>query len=372
MSTTDHGRFGKPPPADPRADTSLLRLMAIVLIVNSHLESFYPRAWMAGGGLIGNMLFFAVSGFSLAVADMARPRPFGIWYLRRLTRIYPAVVLVTAVDLCLRGHYPTDLRDLVSLFLWPTSYTFVALIVPFYAVYYWVMRLRSRRAYLLGLLALLPAFGGVYIWYLRGGWYASHFGMPVLAWATWVFGFQVMLLGGWLALRRDEENVRPWIDLAAVVAAFAVCVAAKYLDRVLHRATWFSGAEFFGAAALFYFALRMSWSPAVLGLRRTAVWAPVALISSLTFEIYLVHEFYIRAAMADLGLPWNVLGLMVLSVATALPLFWLLSRIERRLGQPRRRQPRPELPAIETAVDAPAGRRKVEPAMTPPDTVLPR
>lgn len=42
-----------------------LRTIATVLITNSHYSHIWPIADLAAGGLIGNILFFAVSGFCL-------------------------------------------------------------------------------------------------------------------------------------------------------------------------------------------------------------------------------------------------------------------------------------------------------------------
>ena len=62
-----------------------LRILAMILITNSHFGGIYPKSSMAFGGLLGNIIFFAVSGYCLA--DIKEP--FGKWYPKRLLRIYP-------------------------------------------------------------------------------------------------------------------------------------------------------------------------------------------------------------------------------------------------------------------------------------------
>src|SRR5215831_9694789 len=77
-----------------RVDTTLVRVLAMVLIANSHLEALYPRPWLAGDGLLGNSLFYVLSGFGLAASAATRGLPgFVPWYTKRLVRIYPSLWL---------------------------------------------------------------------------------------------------------------------------------------------------------------------------------------------------------------------------------------------------------------------------------------
>ena len=43
---------------------SWLRLLATLLITNSHLGNIWPSSALATGGLLGNVIFFAASGFA--------------------------------------------------------------------------------------------------------------------------------------------------------------------------------------------------------------------------------------------------------------------------------------------------------------------
>ena len=45
---------------------TFLRAFAACIITNSHYTGVYPLEIIANGGLIGNVLFFAVSGYCLA------------------------------------------------------------------------------------------------------------------------------------------------------------------------------------------------------------------------------------------------------------------------------------------------------------------
>src|SRR5206468_4902650 len=76
-----------------RNSTNFLRVLAIILVVNSHMDNLYPPqvAFLATGGMIGNALFFMLSACGLLVSMQEHPRAFGEWYARRIIRIYPSV-----------------------------------------------------------------------------------------------------------------------------------------------------------------------------------------------------------------------------------------------------------------------------------------
>ena len=44
---------------------TVLRAIAAILITNAHYTNIYPIEIIANGGLLGDVIFFAVSGFCL-------------------------------------------------------------------------------------------------------------------------------------------------------------------------------------------------------------------------------------------------------------------------------------------------------------------
>ena len=59
-----------------------LRTIATVLITNSHYSNIWPISDLAAGGLLGNILFIAASGFCL----LNIKENFGKWYLKRIAK----------------------------------------------------------------------------------------------------------------------------------------------------------------------------------------------------------------------------------------------------------------------------------------------
>ena len=117
-----------------------LRTIATVLITNSHYSNIWPISAMATGGLLGNILFFAASGFCLCNVK----ENFGKWYLKRFLRIYPVMAIFTLLTV-LSGFYPlASWGDAVRLFLYPTNYIFLFWLMVLYVPFYLVAWLSKR------------------------------------------------------------------------------------------------------------------------------------------------------------------------------------------------------------------------------------
>ncbi|MGM9534177.1 MAG: acyltransferase family protein, partial [Intestinibacter sp.] len=117
-----------------------LRALAAVLITNSHYGEVYPISIIANGGLLGDIIFFAVSGYCLYNIRL----DFFKWYKKRISRIYPSVMIVTVVYILLGFYGYGDIRGLFYLLIYPTKYHFVASIMILYAIYYFVITLCKK------------------------------------------------------------------------------------------------------------------------------------------------------------------------------------------------------------------------------------
>lgn len=121
---------------------TFLRALAAMIITNSHYTGVYPTDLIANGGLLGDVIFFAVSGFCLYDVKMS----FGKWYLRRIVRVYPAPIIITAVYMLL-GLYNSfeGIRGFFEWFIYPTNYHFVASIIVLYIPFYVVVSVKQLR-----------------------------------------------------------------------------------------------------------------------------------------------------------------------------------------------------------------------------------
>lgn len=67
---------------------------------------------------------------------------FPKWFLKRIIRIYPPVIIITGVYLLFGFYKCADVLSAVKLFVYPTYYHFVASIVLLYIPFYIVMKIK--------------------------------------------------------------------------------------------------------------------------------------------------------------------------------------------------------------------------------------
>ncbi len=301
-------------------DTTILRVLAILLIANSHLEELYPFRPLAADGLIGNSLFFLLSGLGLALSPRTRDGRFLDWYRRRLSRIYPGLWLTVLVGIILiqgawRDWSPLDFaRNLI----WPTGYGFIAQIILFYPAFYLLKAARNpgvERGVMLGLTAAYLAVA------------VFHYDLHVL---SWIFYFQVMLLGGLLAGRvhdMDRDGKRHLLVLSASMVIYIGVKLAMVTGRIpshtaiLHLLT----------LPILWSLLGLCASAPVQALAREPRLAPVlGLVAGMTLEIYLVHGFVHKwPRVLMLPFPINIAAFWGLTLLLAWVLSFASDRVRR-------------------------------------------
>ncbi len=310
-------------------DTTLLRALAVLLIANSHLEAFYPFRPLAADGLLGDSLFFFLSGYGLRLSDRARPRSFTDWYARRLTRIYPALLTTVFLFAFLGAGGWRSWRpaDYFLQFGWGVDYPFVGQIIVFYALFYGLQRLNAPAG------DPGPVLGGSSSLLCRpprrgrgsGDWLFHTF--------HWVFYFQAMLLGAliadapWIAAPAQAGTVKMLAGLGALYIGARFGVASGRLQ------SWF-------------FLPHLIVLPILILLLRTTRSAPVAdflerspssaravgLLGGITLELYLIHyQILSIERVRTLVFPLNVAVFFGLSILAAWAFSVGLGPVYRRL-----------------------------------------
>jgi hypothetical protein len=176
---------------------SFLRAIASCLITNAHYTDIYPLEIIANGGLLGDVIFFAVSGYCLYHIKTG----FFPWYGKRLLRCYVPVFICTLVYILL-GAYSLEEWTIFDYFVYPTYYHFVASIVLLYVPFYFIMKfsqLRERLPYIIiGILFLMLI---IYVFVYDKSYYHID---NVRQWMIRFLFFESMLLG---ALFRQRDNM---------------------------------------------------------------------------------------------------------------------------------------------------------------------
>ena len=296
-----------------RVDTTALRVLAIVLIANSHLEDLYPFRPLAADGLIGNSLFFMLSGLGLALSPRTIEGRFVSWYRRRMGRIYPSLWLAVLFGAALtsaswRGW---GAGDVVRNLIWPTPYGFVAQIIVFYPVFFLLRRLKDSRAEIAAILGLTAPYLAVALF---------HYDLHIL---SWIFYFQVMVFGGLLAGRLERMGRHAGRDAIVLGLTMLVYVGVKFA-MVTGRIPSHVAVLHILCVPILASLLGVCVTPTAQALAHYPRLGPaLSGIGALTLEIYLVHGFvYADARVAKLPFPINLAAFW----AATLPMAWVLAR----------------------------------------------
>ncbi len=313
----------------------LMRALAAIIITNAHYTGVYPTDLIANGGLLGDVLFFAVSGYCLA-----SPRGgFGAWYLKRCTRVYVPVWMCTLAYMLTGAYVITQPLDVAAFFLWPTQWHFVASIMILYVPLFFVAKHVEMTPGNYGRLAggLLVLQLMVYLLlYDRSYYHIDVVREPMI---EFLF-FQAMLMGlhfRWLCQRSQPGNsvIGGGITIYGAIVTFVLAgayFASKMLLVKLPALAEFQIANQWILLSLLYvlFRLFMRTEDWMRRMKDTKVWRVVQYLADRTLEIYLVQ--YVILGCMKLGpfpLNWLLLTGSILLAATALR--WGSQAVIRRI-----------------------------------------
>ena len=311
----------------------LLRIVAALLITNSHYEAVYPVSAIANGGLLGDVLFFAVSGFCLYPVKST----FSKWYRRRLKRIYPVVWIITIIYLVLGFYEAHSFKSFAKLLIYPTYYHFVASILLLYIVFWYVSKFlqaapqRFDRRFFALIALLAVAYGVIYSTIYDCSFYhIDNVREPMIEFLY----FFAMLIGLWFRHYKEEylgkPRVWPW---PAALVLFVGYFASKI---AFSRGMVGSSLQFLNQVILLL--LLLCLFRGFVGLEEKLHRMPEKLHSAMVFvagfafEIYLVQ--YVLIPRLNIGpFPVNFLLVSGTIFVSALALHklhdWMMSGVDR-------------------------------------------
>lgn len=295
---------------------TVLRALAACLITNSHYVGVYPTDIVANGGLLGDVIFFAVSGFCLYNIRLSFPR----WYAKRVARCYTPVWLITAVYMALGAYSLNNGISPAERFIYPTSYHFIASIILLYIPYYLIIKTEALKTHLPAvMLAVFVLYMAVYVFaYDKTVYEIDNVHKPMI---RFLF-MESMLLGAYFR-QNDSVYRKSKTALPAVMSGALFCLyfACKFM---LSRYAALSRLQFVCQIILFvllYFVLRLFASlDAKLTRLPQFMKTVITFLSEITLEIYLVQIVIIDrlAKAAAFPINWILLTTTILSAATVL------------------------------------------------------
>ena len=301
---------------------TVLRALAACLITNAHYSGVYPAEFIASGGLLGDVIFFGVSGFCLSNIK----KSFVPWYGKRLWRCYLPTVIITAVYLLI-GFYSLREHNLFWWMVFPTAYHFVASIVILYIPYYIVMSVRALRDRLPVLMLLVGAAAVVvYIFFYDKSTY--HIDKVREPFIEFLF-FESMLIGAYFAQKKERFlNRRGVVWYIVPILLFGLYLGGK---TVFSRYASLSYLQIFNQVFLLLFLFSVFRCfiglDALLERMPKKLKSAVSYIAEITLEIYVVQYALIPRLAEVFPFPLNWLAITASILVSATILHFLCKAI---------------------------------------------
>ena len=307
---------------------TLLRAFAAIIITNAHYTGIYPSDIIANGGLLGDVIFFSVSGFCLANPQM----PFKKWYTKRLWRIYVVVWIATLFYVVVGAWQVNNFVNFVKWFIHPTKYHFIASISLLYIPLYFVAKhinLNAKNWALLSVYLFVTQFFIYVSIYDISYYHIDNVRQPMI---EFLF-FQSMLIG--LFFREQFSSgalsvKRSWWLWGALSALLMVYLGSKMLFVKCASISEFQLLNQVILLILLFvlFICANTLEDKLQKIVDTKFWKWVIFLSDRTLEIYCVQYVIIdvvRSWGVTFPLNWFVLTSLILIAASAL--HWVSQKI---------------------------------------------
>jgi peptidoglycan/LPS O-acetylase OafA/YrhL len=324
---------------------NLLRLLAIVLVINSHMDDFYPFPILGTGGAIGNALFFMLSSYGLMLSEKRQPQRFQDYFFKRIRRIYPTLwtfVLILIVPILIFYHFTSvELFSVVAaefniynplgflgiIFYPPAVFWFLQALMLFYVFGFAIIKNYSDRKILYAATLILCIY---VILYFRIQSFESLVIEQDVNFKL-VFYSSVFLFGIYLASVDQKIKYTGISDFAMLLLFLVVIYGHKLL--VLTTAGKFSEFQFIQQLAIFplvFYFLKISRSGLVENFMNKCeeLRGGVTLVAAMTLELYIVHGPLRGLMLPYIGaFPGNV----IIYVPTVFVISYFLYRLNKYL-----------------------------------------
>ncbi len=288
-------------------DTKFLRVIAILLIVNSHCKLYYPISALGTGGALGNSLFFMLSSYGLLLSESRQSRGFTDWYSRRIVRLYPSIWIVVTLLLLpkriFQGTFEiSNILDFFSNYFYP-PFWFINTIIIFYPIVFIVIKNYNVKKIIY--LAIPTIFLYIYCYFQFVD--LTKFSIESIPFALLSY-FLIFLFGVYLA----SINKRITYEGTKDLVVFFLLIIIIYIHKILLSLGILCSTQFLHHFLLFpflYYSLKVARSDLVkMMMDLPLISKSINYISSITLEIYMVH---------------TVISFMFLNFGISFPINWI-------------------------------------------------
>lgn len=307
----------------------VLRALSAMIITNAHYTRVYPMEIFANGELLGDVLFFSISGFCLAHINGS----FSSWFKRRVIRVYTPTLIATIIFVVI-GAYPIpSIWDGFKVFIWPTNYHFVGSIIFLYIPFYFIcskVELTTKNFIKTSLLILLVQVLLYLVIYDRSYYHIDNVRQPMI---EFLF-MQSMLLGAYY--RKVTEGAILKNSIVTIGVGILLAISYFISKIVFSKIDSISEWQIFNQIILFlllWSIFRIFYSME-MSLKKMPNWGYkfFKYLADRTLEIYLVQYVVIPKTDSLVSWPFNwfiVTGLILISAHI---LHWLSQKILTKIG----------------------------------------
>ena len=307
---------------------TVLRCLAAMLITNAHYTGVYPTDLIANGGLLGDVIFFCVSGYCLYNIK----QKFGFWYLKRIIRIYPTLWIITILYLLIGFYNFSEEFNLFYYLVYPTYYHFVASIIILYILYYIIIKnkyLKEKIPIIMILLFIIQMI--VYLFFYDKSYY--HIDKVREPMIRFLF-LQSMLLG---ALFRKNNNKFQNKNKASNWIMLFICIMLYFATKLaFSKIGMISNLQIINQVILFitlYYVMKcFAGIDKKLENLPNKIKKTISFIAEITLEIYLV-QYPIIPIFKDIIFPLNWVIITFVILASAFILHKVAQYIIKWLNQ---------------------------------------
>ncbi len=273
----------------------VLRTIACLLITNSHGEAVYPIRILASGGLLGDVIYFAISGYCLYSLKDTKFLP---WYGKRLKRVYIPTWLTAGLFIATHIYGQISWQRKLHLLIYPTHYHFVASILVLYIIFFFAVKLinhdpdqRQKRLLLVTSATAILFFLLFYTVYDRSYYHIDNVNNRMI----WHLYFISMMIGAYFRMNTEKylgkRNVLSWVGIlfsGGLYAATKVCCTRGIIPPALQ---WINQLTLL-ILLVFIFRSFIGMEDVIQKLPES-VMSPIRFIADMAFEIYLAQAVII-------------------------------------------------------------------------------
>ncbi len=311
-----------------------LKVLACLLITNSHCRDIYPVYFLAVGGGWGNALFFIIAGYCVAYIQSS----FFSWYLKRVKRLLPATIMIIILDSLLIE----SLENLSSLGIpqliehYVNKYWFAFAILLYYAIYYVIFSKKNIKLLYISILLYSIGYMVIYIFLLD----KTFFSIEQEGFSPFklYFYFGILLIGGLIRLKREtiinffNLNRKQSLRILILLIMFSIILwALIYILLFLFQTGYYL--QFLVQFSVLVFAVSCM---AFLELNISNITIPdnvcgkiITVISESTLEIYLI-QVTLKKYILDFAFPLNLILFFTLAITGGIVFHYLIAAIFSR------------------------------------------